>query len=162
IPKVKGGVMPVPTCVVFGGLSLNSPAQQVIELYDAAAPPRAIKSVVSTKPERFTVRLLPLSHMERGRTRQGITKAARTSKEPLEGCDKEEGANESFIARLEVVVDTQQPGPIDGDIQIYLDEEGRPPDTIPVVGSVLPTVSIAPESLVLPRQSGSGRVHFAD
>jgi hypothetical protein len=63
---------------------------------------------------------------------------------------------------VEVALNTQEFGPLNGAIKVTINEEYRPPDSIPVTGKVLRRVEAAPTLLVLPRKTGQGDVYFGE
>src|SRR5205085_1794343 len=58
VPLVTGGVFSSPRAVVFGSLRVGEVARRVVDLYDAGALSRGVGRVHSTRPDRFTVRLM--------------------------------------------------------------------------------------------------------
>jgi hypothetical protein len=145
VPRVKGGVYAQPKAVILGSVPLGEPAKRILELYDTGRPGRKIATVRSTYPDRFDVRLIPLGKDEPPRRHASAG---------------------NLIARLEVTAHTERSGPLDGDVEIVLANEERPPDHIPVVGDVVPSVICRPERLVLHgrRAQGagySGEIHVA-
>ncbi len=136
VSQVNGGVITVPTTVIFGTVPVRSKRKQVIDVYDAAVQQRSIERVTSRHPERFEARLLPV---------------------PVQRSEGQRPLGEMgglLIGRFEVTARTEQAGPLDGEVEIYLAGEARPPDAIPVLGRVVECVEVSPSSLVLPRRSG--------
>lgn len=140
IPKVTGGINASPTKVLFGSVPMNTEAHQLIEIRDPISPPRAIRQVLSTNPERFTVRFLPA--------------------EPAEGPPATKHKDGVLLGLVKVTLRTQEPGTISGEIRIFLGDEARSPESIPVTGRVAPMVEASPATLVLPRASGEGPLFF--
>ncbi len=140
ITRVTGGVFTVPTSVVFADVPVGTGARQVVEVRDFAVRPRKIQRVSSSDPDRLIVRLLEAE-----------------SPGPAE----EQPAAGALIGRLEISARTHEVGPMDGTVLIHLDDASHPPDSVPVIGRVVPLVAIAPASVVLPRASGAGPLYFA-
>jgi hypothetical protein len=133
VPRVKGGVYPVPTAVLFGEIRVGTPARRVIDLYDNRHPSRRIEKVRSLQPERFEARLLPLD--------------AQASAE-----NHERGGR--LLARLEITAQTSEPGPLRGAIEVSLAGEARRADLIPVFGEVVQDIECTPSTIILPRRNG--------
>jgi len=138
VPRVKGTVYTEPYAALFGTLPLGAPAKQVINVYDNGVSGRRIHQVRSTYPERFTVRLLPL---------QG---------EELQQVHEIAGA---LIARLEVIAQTQKPGRLDGEVEVYVANAPPTPARIPVLGKIVCCIEAHPDVLVLPRHVGERLVY---
>ncbi len=141
VSRITGGVTAKPASVAFGAVPVGGEARRVFEVRDTAAKTRAIKRVVSASPERFSARLLP-------------------QESPSEST-AEEGSG-ALLGRVEVTLLTQQIGPADGEVLVYLDDAVRQPDAVLVTGRVVAVVAASPSSLVLPRSSGAGPVYFGE
>ncbi len=141
IPKVTGGINASPTQVLFGDIPVDTEVCQIIEIRDPATPPRAIREVTSTNPDRFTVCFRP------ARLGEGSS-----------GTKQSEGV---LLGRIEVSPRTQTPGAFRGEVKIFLGDESRSPESILVTGRVVPMVEASPATLVLPRASGEGPLYFA-
>ncbi len=138
VSYIRGGVYPFPSAVLFGEVRVGSKACRVIDLYDNRQAGRRIAIVRSTKPDRFSVRVVP-----------------RDESEPAP--KNERGG--SWLARVEITAKTNQPGPLRGAIELARTEESRPPDLIPVYGDVVQDIECRPGALILPRRVGE---HFVD
>lgn len=142
VPKVKGGARADPKVVAFGPLRHGTSVRQTIDLYDDGKSGRRVNSVRSTNPERFQVRLLELGPEDANQVSERAGK---------------------LIARAEVTALTDRIGSFDGNVEVSLANEDRPPDVVPVVGQVVRPVDCRPGELILPRRIGekwvySGRV----
>jgi hypothetical protein len=140
IPKVTGGINASPARVLFDSIPIKTEAHQLIEIRDPTSPPRTIRQVLSSNPDRFTVRLLPA--------------------ERAEGSPETKHKDGLLLGRIEVSPRTQEPGSFEGEVQIFLNDEARPPESIPVTGRVAPMVEASPATLVLPRASREGPLYF--
>src|SRR5260370_916489 len=145
VSKVKGGVSTLPTSVVFGSVPLNSVASQTVDIYDPGLEERRVERVLSTTPDRFSVRLVPLERTEKVKT-----------------TNRGDGLPDTLIGRLEIVPLTERPGSLEGEVHIYVSDLHSGPEILPVLGRVLGTVEIAPSSFVLPRNSSAGPLYFAE
>ena len=140
IPHVKGGVYAFPGTVLFGEIRAGSAARRVINLYENRHPGRRIATVRSMQPDRFEATLVPPDSQE---------------SPPAH----ERGGQ--WMARVEIIAHTSQPGPLNGAIEITLAEETRQPDWIPVFGKVVQDVECRPSSLILPRYV-DGRIVYSE
>lgn len=131
VSRVRGGVYALPKAVVFGPLRVGEQVVRIIDLYDTGLTGRKVAAARSKQPERFTVRFVPLG--------PGEAPVANPSAGKL-------------IGRLEVTAHTERPGSLDGDIEITLANEQRPPDLLPVVGDTVPSILCRPQQLFLPRR----------
>ncbi len=125
-----GEVRITPSSVVFGAVPVGQSAQQVVELRDPGATPRAVRQVVSSD-------------------------ARITARWQLAG-DADLNSNGTLLGRIEVTADTSQPGRLDTRVSIELDDDRIPPLSLAVSGTVVPNVEVLPASLVLPLASGAG------
>jgi hypothetical protein len=139
VSNVRGGIIATPGEVVFGRALVGSQAQRIIRVLDDHSPPRKIRSARSSHPDRFKVRILP---SEKG--------ASETSSKAVE------------IARLEVEMFTQEPIDVVGEIEVQLEADGLSPDSIPVTGFVVHSVTVTPLTIILPRRSRSGKIYSAE
>lgn len=139
VSKVRAGVHAAPASVVFGTVPVGAKVRNVFKVRDGAVDPRAIEQITSTNPGRFTARLLPVVPGE-------VATA--------------EGESSSVIGRVEVILETKEPGPVSGEIRIDLRGEARRPVVVAVSGRVANLVEARPPSLMLPRNSGTGPVFF--
>jgi hypothetical protein len=139
VPKVMGGINAIPTSAIFGNVELNSPAHRIIEVFDGGAKSRTIEKITITHPNRFRARLL--------------------ADVPLQ---ERPESSQALIGRIEVSAITTNPGPLDGEIQVFLANESRRPDRISVVGNVTAPVELCPSVVVLPRRSKEGPVYSAE
>lgn len=133
IPRVTGGVYAEPVAVVFGELAVGRPAARMVRLYSNGAADRRVREVRSRHPDRFAVRLVPLPELH--------------DSAPHETAGQ-------LVAVIEVVQRTDRPGKVDGTLEVHLADETRPPDTLAVLGEVVPEVVARPAGLVLPRHAG--------
>ncbi len=140
VPLVTGGIYPSPSAVVFGSVPVGTPGLRIVELYDADSLGRRVARARSLQPERFAVRVLP----------------------PAPG-DGAAGSidGRTLIARLEVTARTEQPGPLDGEVEVEVTGEGSRPCRLPVTGEVTSEVQCLPRAIVLPRRVG-GQVVFSN
>jgi hypothetical protein len=140
IPLVTG-VTTLPRVLAFGNVPTGATAHQVFEILNLSRKERAVERVVSNNPDRFSARLLP------------------------PGVDGDGGASsgtESLIGRIEVRLETETPGPVDGAVEIYFSgSEGRTV-SVPVMGHVAADVEVTPSTLLLPRVSGGGTLAYGD
>jgi hypothetical protein len=137
VPRIRGGVVAVPTSVSFGDVVQGSVARQTLEIRDGATIPRSVARLESSDTERVSVRLLPT---------EDTAGTAEDGQFPL-------------IARAEVEMRTDRLGPGDAEVRIILSGEDRPPDLVPVHGRVAAAVEASPPSLLLPRTSDAGPVY---
>jgi hypothetical protein len=138
VPRVKDLIHAEPAAVLFGTLPVAGQARQIVNLYDNKEPGRGIARVVSPHPERFEVRLVPLSEKE---ARQVHSSAGR------------------LIGRLEVQARTESHGRLHGDVEVHLTDVPGRPTLIPVAGEVVRSIDCWPSTLVLPRRVGNGLVY---
>jgi hypothetical protein len=142
VPRVKGGVYANPSAVIVGPIPIGSrPTTQIVDLYDCGVSGRKVGEVSTTHPKQFRVRMLPLRDDE-------LLKS-----HPTAG---------KLIGRLEVTVLADQRGPLDGEVEIRLSNEKRPPDRIRVVGEVVGAVDCWPPQLVIPGRVGAKRDFHAE
>jgi hypothetical protein len=141
VSKVRGGLITEPRQVTFPPLCAGAEAQQVIDLIDTAAQPRAVVRVVSSEPEQLRVRLLAAA-------------ASPTRSKP-------EDAG-TVVARIELTVRASHPGTMRGEILVHLDDASRPPEVIPITLRVVSAVEITPSALILPRASNAGPLYYAE
>ena len=59
IERVMAGITPTPASVALGAVPVGPAQERLVELSDAATPPRRIDQAVSSDPDRVTVSLLP-------------------------------------------------------------------------------------------------------
>lgn len=141
IPKLIGGIIVVPSAVVFGTLSRGNKPAKIIDVYDSASPPRPISKIVNAQPQRFSYRVVPASEISSNPPEQGTR---------------------NFLTRLEVVPHTSAPGSLDGNLLISL--VGRPDaqDCVKILGKVIGFAEIMPSEIMLPRRSAKEFIYFAD
>jgi hypothetical protein len=157
IPLVPEGIYAAPRAVVFGSVPVGERVRRVVEIYDAGALGCRVARVRSAQPDRFDVRLLALAAGEGGRAG---------------------GPEGKLVARLEVTAKTERPGQLDGDIEVDLTNEPRPPNRmpvtrtvglfglhglspsrrLPVTGEVVSAARCWPSVVVLPRRIGDRTV----
>ncbi|HZU37793.1 MAG TPA: DUF1573 domain-containing protein, partial [Gemmataceae bacterium] len=137
-PNVRGGVTPVPTRVDFGTVRPGESASRLLEIRDTAIKPRSIKTVESSRPELFRVRLLS------AKTHKGGAKSA------LPG---------TLLGRVEIRLRPSTPQAIRGYVQITLDDASVTQNQIPVTGTVRAPVEAIPGTVFLPRKSSSGPIY---
>jgi hypothetical protein len=141
IPRVKGGFFAEPAAVIFGSLTVGEKMSRTIECYDNGMTDRTVASVRATHPDRFSVKLVPLSEEDNHRVH------------PTAG---------KLFARVEVTPRTERAGRLDGEVQILLTNDARAPEPIPVAGEVLGSAECRPASLVLPRRVENRSVFAGD
>ena len=101
-----------------------------MDLFDAGSLNRRIGPARSLQPERFQVRVLTLSKVERNETDQ---------------------AGRVLVARLEVTAQTDRSGPLDGEIEVEL--VGQPRTCrFSVSGEIVSGIDCSPRTIVLPRR----------
>jgi hypothetical protein len=142
INKVRGGLLASPESAVFGTVPIGEERRQVIELRDDRVPPRKVESVSSTNPDHFTARLLAI--------------------EPEATFEESEAGHLTLVARVEILLRTNDSVDLFGGIEVRLAGDNRAPDVIPVLGRVAAPVELSPSVLVLPRRSRSGKLYHAD
>lgn len=125
---IKGGVITVPRRIVFGKVPLGKKATQTFAVYDGRMDGRRIEKIVTSNADRLSVRQI----------------AAPTGGEPPPS-----GEPGHLLGFFEVTAATQQVGPLSGDILIFLKNENRPPDVLPIDGKVADTFEVLPTRLVL-------------
>lgn len=136
ITKILGGIYTTPEAVVFGEIPVGGEGRRVVTIIDYISPARTVVQVVSTKPDVFAVRLLPLDFDGPGSGNAGET--------------------EHVAGRLEVVLTGKQVGSFQGDIEIHLADRPGRPDVIRALGRVVGLAEISPANAVIPRTTGSG------
>jgi hypothetical protein len=140
IPRVSGGFVASPISVMFGSCALGIPARRVVEIYDAASPARAVGDVVSSRPDRFIVRKLTVAAGEQTKTDVSMRR---------------------LVGALEIIASRESAGMLDGEVQVAIAGESRPPDRISVGGRVVAVAEVSPSTLVLPRRSSNGPIYSA-
>lgn len=140
VPRVTGGCFPDPSAVAFGNLFPGQKESRLIDLYDNCTPGFKVDKVYSTRPERFTVTLLPLSEKDKQR------------RHPTAG---------KLFARIQVTPSTGRPGRLDGELHLTLSNETYP-EKIPVIGEVVGVAECRPATLVLPRRVGNRSVRYGE
>jgi hypothetical protein len=138
IAKVTGGLLAFPISVVFGDVAVGRPALQIVEIWDAALEPRIVQQVESSIPERFTVQYQPVKGGEVRKDRGRL------------------------IGRIEVCLNTREPGFCDGAVLVHLDDSSRAPESIPVTGRVTSLIEARPGSITLPRASPGGLLFYGE
>ena len=137
---VRGGIQSFPESISFGPIPVQTAARKTCDIVDFAMPPREIKSLVTTHPDLFGVRLLPPN-------------------EKISAIHDELPEKGTVIGKIEVITTAKHPGEINGEIFVYLKGDDNPCRTINVVGVAKSDFEIIPKSLVLPRASSSGPVY---
>jgi hypothetical protein len=140
ISRVTGGIDTVPAHVVFGAVPVGSHARMFVDVLDRKGEKRSIKMVEGSNPDRFDVRLLPTE---------------------ADAALRQSDTERVLLGRVEVVLNTSKPGPVEGVVYIHLAGANRSADAIPVLGRVVPLVDVFPATLVLPRSTGNGPSYFA-
>ena len=56
-----------------------------------------------------------------------------------------------LIGQVKITPDTSHEGGLDGEVEIVLADEDRPPDRISVTGRVIGDIEVAPQTSILPR-----------
>lgn len=141
VSRIRGGVITIPTSILFGTLTVGQQAKHLLSVYDGGQSNRQIQAVRSTQPERFRARLL-----------------TNTFSDPL---NRHETAGR-LIGQVEIIPNTKQEGALDGEVEITLKNEDRQPDRISVSGMVKGEVEVAPQSILLPRRVREQICYFAE
>jgi len=136
VPRVRGGVYAHPKAIIFGAIPVGAQPKTTIEPYDCGVRGRKVATVSSTHPKQFSARLLPLDEYE-------VPKS-----HPTAG---------RMIGRLEVTVLAGQRGPLDGDVEVQVANEKRPPDRIRVLGDTVGVLDCWPRQLIVSRNFGETR-----
>jgi hypothetical protein len=139
---VSAGFTTSPTTVLLGTLVVGKETHTNITVRDAAAVRRKVVRVDSSAPEQFSVRFHPSDEN---------TNSEMTESGPVR-----------VLGYVEATVYAHSPGPIEGEVRIYLDDPSREPTRIPVWGRATQPVEAVPASLVLPRSSQDGPIYFGE
>ena len=134
--RVSGGLRAVPEAVALGTVTVNEPVQRVVEIWDQAVPPRRIDRVETSRPGEVVAVVLPA---------------------PESAADS---ASRRCLGRVQLTVDSSSPRDVDCKISVWLAEAARSqPFAIPVIGRVEAAVRFAPDTLILPLQTGGGPIY---
>jgi hypothetical protein len=139
ISRVKGGVHPVPSSVSVGSVAVGTPVTRTIEIRDDALKPRQIAQLISSTPNRISIRLIPVDS----------------------NLPQEKHPEGTLIAKAEVTVDTSKPAVLNDWISIVLADTDREPDAVKVVGNILDPIELSPSELTFPRRSSGGLIYKA-
>lgn len=139
VRRVHGGLTSVPDSVVFGAVLTGTREIRRVALYDNAAAPRVIESVVSLSP-KVSVRMLP----------PAPAPSAFAAQQPGQ-----------CLSNLEVALDTKAPGDVEAAIEVRLKDSRRPPDRIRVAAKIEPPLAVFPEKLLFPRSPTASGVESA-
>jgi hypothetical protein len=123
IPKVIGGVCCSPRSVVFGSVNPDELPTCRILVYENGVPDRSLEAVESSSPERFTVRVVPLTDVERN------------TPDPIVG---------RAFAAFEVRPMAHRTGSLAGDITLRLGGEHPVSQQIGVSGTMISRVTFTP------------------
>lgn len=134
---LRGGFIVSPTRIIFGRIPQGGEVQRIVSVYDAGPQPRRIARFITTPPGLLNARLLPAAEQEPWPDGQ------------------------SLVGRVEVSAITAAPGRLEGQLLIFVENEQRPPNVVPVIGQVVGDVEVMPSSVVLPRRSGNGLLYKA-
>lgn len=133
VPPTRTGFRAEPRVVLFGAVSVGGTAEQVVEVTDAAAPPRRIDRLTVRPGAPFAVRLLPADAGRPDRTRVAITFAPNAA------------------------------GPSDDQVELWPERPaGLQPIRVSVSGRGVPAVELLPASVFLPLASDDGPVYSTD
>ncbi len=131
----SGGARAYPTAIQFGGLPVGCQERQVVEVLDHDQPPQAVAGVVSSDPERVTVRWVPAE----------------------KGAERRDDA--VLLGRVEVMPNTARPALLDTAVTVEFADPKIQPIIVQVSGRVRPRVEVVPQSLTLPLSAGTGPVY---
>jgi len=145
VSKVREGVFTRPAGLALGEVLVGAKVRETLDVYDGAAAPRHLASVVSTDPERVRARLLLPSQAA------GSDQPTRTAHG--DWCQR--------IGRLEIELDTSRPGAIHTTLSILAEGENAKPGTVLVTAEITGPVQIQPSALFLPRRSANGPEYSA-
>jgi hypothetical protein len=120
-------------------MPLNAIERRSLEIYDEVGAPRRVVKAVSVRPDRFGVKLMSSS----------VCKPADNAKSQV------------LVGRVEIVAKTNQSGPIDGEVQVFMEGKNEPSNRVEVIGQVLPEFVVVPSSVILPRETAEGPVYSA-
>jgi len=137
VGMVRGGLAWQPQSLVFGTVMAGERPRASVDIVDWAKLPREIERVESSRPDKFDVKLVPVTA-------------------PLPA-----GGVERPVGRVEVAICTDAAGSIDGAVLVYIAGEKRPPDSIPVYGSIANEVNASPSTMMLPHRTTDGWQHEA-
>ena len=133
IPRVEGGIYVEPAAITAGTLEIGANFNKIIEIYDNGMSNVKIEKVVASRPERFTVRQLPLTDEERRKTHEIAGR---------------------LVCRIEVTARPDSEGLLLGEVQVFANSSPAPSAIVPVYGRVTARLLAAPSFLVLPFQCG--------
>lgn len=131
IPRVLGGVYPVPAAAIFGDIPQGSTETRAVYIYDNGVKSRRIGGVQVSHPERFEVELKP----------------------PLAGVHEPQ-VHDTAGNLIAVAMVRPKPGwtgPLDGHFELIVDGENRSADRVDVIGHILGPYTCVPDVLLLPR-----------
>ncbi len=135
---VYRGVTCDPPRIIFGTVPSGYKVKQIIDVRDTAVPPRVIQQLNSSQPNRLCARLIPFDgSLNKGQAREDGT----------------------VIGRMEVTVNTGNPGDLDASIDIHVSGERKRPTPLPVIGRIVPPIEMTPSLVILPRKSGAGLLY---
>lgn len=141
VTRIRAGATAQPRSVVIGSMPVGSAVRRVVEIRDSATKPRGIDHLVSSDPDHVVARILPA---------KGV---GRVSEKHPAG---------RLIGRIEIVVASQDPGPVDCHVEVHLTDRSSPPTLVAVNGRVVGLVEISPSTVVLPRASDAGPIYVAN
>jgi hypothetical protein len=141
IAKVNAGVTSVPTSIVFGRVAVGAEAKEVVQLFDAADPPRRIERVTSHSPDRVSTRLIQPTADE-------VASAS--------------GTHGTLIGLVEATAISHTAGPLYADVEVHLAGQNRPPTQISVSARFVGAIELRPSMIVLPRASNKGLVFVGE
>jgi len=133
IPRVEGGIYVEPAAVSAGTLEIGETYRKVVEIYDNGMANVQINKVVASRPERFSVRQLPLTEEARRKTHE------------IAG---------SLVSSIEVTAKSESEGLLLGEIQVFANGSPTPSAIVPVFGCVRARMLATPSFLVLPYWCG--------
>jgi hypothetical protein len=136
VEKVTGGLLATPQDVVFDDIPEGTTAEQTVHLQDYKQPRGVIKTVESSRPGFITARWQPI--------------------DPARTATGNEG-----LGDVVVTCAGDRPGRFNEIVRVFFTDPARPPETIKVIGQVVPAVKLTPATVVLPRKVGGVWVYHA-
>lgn len=133
---ISGGLRAVPETLALGTVTVDQSVQRVVEIWDQAVPPRRIDRIELSRPDQMSAVILP---------------------SPESDADS---FGRHSLGRIQVTVDSSAPRDVDCKLSVWLADSARTqPLVIPVIGRVEAEVRFAPDTLILPLQTGRGPVY---
>jgi hypothetical protein len=132
---LRGGLAWQPQSVVFGAVRAGERPKECVDVVDWAKLPRQIERVESSHPDKFQVKLVPCT----------VPSLANGTASP--------------VGRVEVTICTDEAGPVEGSVLVYIAGDKRPPDSIPVFGNIINEIYDSPSTMMLPYRTTDGWQH---